>query len=117
MTAQCGLTQTSHQEFSAPATMMTSFETNNSAIVNCPTAEDGSLSAQSTSSEENVHSPSPPALQDSDNEERQYEVTHCKHLCGNEQMQIASASQLPHPRQTTVNGENNEGKLIHVCII
>ena len=104
MAAQCGLNQTSHQEVSALATMMTSFETNNSAILNHPTVEDASLSAHSSSSEESVHSPSPPALQDSENEERQYNVTPHKHLCGNEQMHTRE-SQLSHPRQTTENSE------------
>ena len=81
--------------------MMTSFETNNSAILNHPTVEDASPSVHSSSSEE---SPSPPALQDSENEERQYNVTPHKHLCGNEQMHTRE-SQLPHPRQTTENSE------------
>lgn len=90
--------------------MMTSFETNNSTTLNHPTVEDASLSAHSSSSEESAHSPSPPALQDSENEERPYNVTPYKYLCGNEEMQIVTrASQLPHPRQTT---ENNEGTVL-----
>lgn len=116
MTTQCGLAQTSHQEVSVPATMMTSIETSDSATLNYPTAEDGSPSEHSTSSED---SPSPPPLQNSDSEEWQYKVTPHKDLCGNEHLEgmqgskvVTRASLPPRARQTTVNGdinENNEG--------